>query len=122
MPPYVIVHNEISLDARMDALNVDMRRFYGLAATWREDCTLVGTDTLLAATPDLALIEPATPDPSAQEGGDAAGHAPILAVVDSRGRLPGVARLRDQPYWRASSLSAARQRPRRTSGNVRTPA
>jgi 2,5-diamino-6-(ribosylamino)-4(3H)-pyrimidinone 5'-phosphate reductase len=45
MLPYVVIHNEMSLDARMDGLDVDLGRFYALARTWREDCTLVGTTT-----------------------------------------------------------------------------
>ena len=40
MLPHVVVHNEMGLDARMDELEVDMGRFYALAGTWREDCTL----------------------------------------------------------------------------------
>lgn len=105
MLPHVVVHNEISLDARLDGLHVDMGRFYGLARTWSEDCTLVGADTLLAAMPGLADVAP-PPTPSASDassgegGGEASADAPLIAVVDSRGRLPGIARLRDQPYWR----------------------
>ncbi len=102
MLPYVVIHNEMSLDARMDGLDVDMGRFYTLAGTWREDCTLVGSETLLAGMPELG--DPAEPgaEPSggrAADGGASPG-APLLAAVDSRGRLPGLGRLRDQPYWR----------------------
>ncbi len=53
MLPHVVVHNEMSLDARMDGLEVDMGRFYSLAGTWHEDCTLVGSETLLAGMPEL---------------------------------------------------------------------
>ena len=59
MLPYVVIHNEMSLDARMDGLDVDMGRFYTLAGTWREDCTLVGSETLLAGMPELG--DPAEP-------------------------------------------------------------
>ena len=48
MLPHVVVHNEMSLDARMDGLDVNIGRFYTLAGTWHEDCTLVGSETLLA--------------------------------------------------------------------------
>ena len=103
MLPYVVIHNEMSLDARMDGLDVDMSRFYTLAGTWREDCTLAGSETLLVGMPELAdPAEPIAPEPA--DGGSGAGgapaHAPLLAVVDSRGRLPGLSRLRAQPYWR----------------------
>jgi 2,5-diamino-6-(ribosylamino)-4(3H)-pyrimidinone 5'-phosphate reductase len=102
--PHVIVHNEMSLDARMDGLDVDMGRFYTLAGTWHEDCTLVGSETLLAGMPELGDAE--TPvalgsgDTAGHQGGGASPDAPLLAAVDSRGRLPGLGQLRDQPYWR----------------------
>lgn len=102
MLPHVIVHNEMSLDARMDGLDVDMGRFYRLAGTWHEDCTLVGSETLLASMPELGEPAPAHEGDGASDspGGEASSDAPLLAAVDSRGRLPGLGRLRDQPYWR----------------------
>jgi 2,5-diamino-6-(ribosylamino)-4(3H)-pyrimidinone 5'-phosphate reductase len=104
MLPHVIVHNEMSLDARMDGLEVDMGRFYALAGTWREDCTLVGSETLLAGMPELADVGSALAlqpgGMTGRRGEDASPDAPLLAAVDSRGRLPGLGQLRDQPYWR----------------------
>jgi 2,5-diamino-6-(ribosylamino)-4(3H)-pyrimidinone 5'-phosphate reductase len=99
MLPHVVIHNEISVDARMDRLNVDMGRFYRLAATWKEDVTLVGADTILASMPELADAAAAVEMPSVQAS-DPTETSPLLAVVDGRGRLPGVAALRAQPYWR----------------------
>ncbi|MGE5228531.1 MAG: RibD family protein [Deltaproteobacteria bacterium] len=102
MLPHVVIHNEMSLDARMDGLDVDMARFYSLAGTWHEDCTLVGSETLLVGMPELgAAAEPvalALGD-AGHGGGGASPDAPLLAAVDSRGRLPGLGQLRDQPYW-----------------------
>ena len=104
MLPHVVVHNEMSLDARMDGLDVDMGRFYTLAGTWHEDCTLVGSETLLAGMPELGNAEQSVAlergDTPGQQGGAASPDAPLLAAVDSRGRLPGLAHLREQPYWR----------------------
>ena len=103
MLPYVVVHNEMSLDARMDGLDVDMGRFYELAGTWHEDCTLVGSETLLAGMPELAVADEPVGTESAEGGhggGGASPNAPLLAAVDSHGRLPGIGLLRDQPYWR----------------------
>lgn len=117
MLPYVVVHNEMSLDARMDGLDVDMGRFYTLAGTWHEDCTLVGSATILAAMPELGSAS----EPVALEVGDASGHGeaggerekdrPLLAAVDSRGRLPGLGQLRDQPYWRGVVALCAEHTP-----------
>ena len=104
MLPHVVVHNEMSLDARMDGLDVDMGRFYKLAGTWQEDCTLVGSETLLAGMPELGNAEQSlaleSGDTPERQGGGASPDAPLLAAVDSRGRLPGLALLREQPYWR----------------------
>ena len=103
MLPHVVIHNEVSLDARMDGLDVDMGRFYTLAGTWHEDCTLVGSETLLAGMPELGdAAEPVALEPGDagySGGGGAPPDAPLLAAVDSRGRLPGLSQLRDQPYW-----------------------
>ena len=92
MLPYVVIHNEMSLDARMDVLDVDMGRFYTLAGTWCEDCTLVGSETLLAGMPELGdPAGPGTPEPvhgGRADYGGASPDAPLLAAVDSRGRLP----------------------------------
>jgi len=113
MLPFVVVHNEMSLDARMDVLEVDMDRFYGLARTWKEDCTLAGSETLLTAMPELASasgeVPPGLEDDEGVAAAGAPADAPLLAVVDSRGRLPGLARLRSQPYWRdVLALGSAR--------------
>ena len=118
MLPYVVIHNEMSLDARMDGLDVDMGRFYTLAGTWHEDCTLVGSETLLAGMPELGdAAEPVALEPgeAGHSGGGASPDAPLLAAVDSRGRLPGLGQLRDQPYWRDVIALCARARRRRTS-------
>jgi len=106
MLPHVVVHNEMSLDARMDGLEVDMGRFYSLAGTWHEDCTLVGSETLLAGLPELGsageavALEPAESGHEATATGGNEDARPLLAAVDSRGRLPGLGQLRGQPYWR----------------------
>ena len=79
MLPHVVVHNEMSLDARMDGLDVDMGRFYELAGTWREDCTLVGSETLLAGMPELGVAGSAVAlerrDTTEHQGG---GASPTL--------------------------------------------
>jgi 2,5-diamino-6-(ribosylamino)-4(3H)-pyrimidinone 5'-phosphate reductase len=115
MLPHVVIHNEMSLDARMDRLDVDMGRFYTLAGTWHEDCTLVGSETLLAGMPELGEVTEAValePGDTGQSGGGGASpDAPLLAAVDSRGRLPGLSQLRDQPYWRDVVALCAEQTP-----------
>jgi 2,5-diamino-6-(ribosylamino)-4(3H)-pyrimidinone 5'-phosphate reductase len=126
--PHVIVHNEMSLDARMDGLEVDMGRYYALAGRWHEDCTLVGSTTLLSALPALAEAEwagaPEDAEGPAPRRAEVSSDAPLLAVVDSRGRLPGLARIRRQPYWRdvvslGSAATPAKHLERLEATNVR---
>ena len=81
MLPRVVLHNAISLDARVTGFPADIGLFYGLISHWQEDATLVGSETLLAATPADADAgsEPAAPNPD--------DLRPLLVAVDSRGRL-----------------------------------
>ncbi|WP_218578636.1 hypothetical protein [Phytohabitans houttuyneae] len=58
MRPYVVAHVAVSVEGATDGFAPDLAQFYGLAATWSEDVTLVGADTILAQEPALA----ATPD------------------------------------------------------------
>lgn len=99
MLPHVVLHNEISVDGRMDWLTVDMGLYYGLAARWEADAMLSGSNTLLNAYPpeqmqeeDEAVFEPPLRDPD-----DA---RQLLVIVDSRGRLRNWHLLRREPYWR----------------------
>jgi 2,5-diamino-6-(ribosylamino)-4(3H)-pyrimidinone 5'-phosphate reductase len=105
MLPKVVLHNAVSLDGRIDGFTVDMGLFYGLASQWREDATLAGCDTLLAATPP----DPGdVPEPSEPQPGDA---RPLLVVPDSRGRLRSWDYWRAQSYWRQAVALCSRATP-----------
>lgn len=96
--PRVVVHVAVSLDGATTGFSVDVRRFYELARTWQEDVTLAGADTILAQEDELARAP--RPGPAAD--------APLLAVVDSRGRVREWEALRDCGYW--SGVVALRSR------------
>jgi 2,5-diamino-6-(ribosylamino)-4(3H)-pyrimidinone 5'-phosphate reductase len=49
MRPNVILHNALSLDGRITGFPVDLGLYYQVASSWKEDVTLAGCDTLLAA-------------------------------------------------------------------------
>jgi 2,5-diamino-6-(ribosylamino)-4(3H)-pyrimidinone 5'-phosphate reductase len=51
MLPRVVLHNETSVDGRLDWLTVDMGLYYGLAERWQADAMLSGSNTLLNAYP-----------------------------------------------------------------------
>lgn len=103
--PYVVLHNETSLDGGLDHLNPDLGRFYSLARRWNEDATLVGADTILAMEEELVQEEAAAD--SLREPAD----LPFLVVVDSRGRIERWRELRDQPYWGRSLVLCCERTP-----------
>ncbi|SMD18255.1 2,5-diamino-6-(ribosylamino)-4(3H)-pyrimidinone 5'-phosphate reductase [Lentzea albidocapillata] len=87
--PYVVAHVAVALDGATTGFEPDVGRFYELAATWREDVTLTGADTILAQEEVLAAA--ARPGP-AEDG-------PLLAVVDGRGRVRQWEVLREVGHW-----------------------
>jgi len=90
---YVVLHVAVSVDGATKGFEPDVGRFYGLAATWREDVTLAGADTILAQ--EQALREATNPPGPRPDG-------PLLAVTDRRGRVPEwmFEALRNAGYWR----------------------
>lgn len=87
--PYVVVHVAVSLDGATTGFAADVGSFYRLVATWHEDVTLSGADTVLAQ--EAALRDGPRPGPSPD--------GPILAVVDSRARVHEWAALHEAGYW-----------------------
>jgi 2,5-diamino-6-(ribosylamino)-4(3H)-pyrimidinone 5'-phosphate reductase len=79
----------VSLDGATTGFNADVGRYSALARTWREDVTLTGADTILAQEEALAAAPRPGPDPD----------APLLAVVDGRGRVRAWDALRDCGHW-----------------------
>ncbi|NLI98928.1 RibD family protein [bacterium] len=97
MKPKVILHNATSLDGRMDHLSIDMGLFYGIASKWKEDATLVGSNTMLAAASEVpteneSAFEPPRIDPK--------DRRPLLVVPDSRGRIRFWHAARAWGFWR----------------------
>ncbi len=95
MLPYVVIHNAISADGRMDWITPDLGQYHGLAATWPAQAILSSSNTLLAA-PQEGVEENGSA--STEQPDQAAG--PLLVVVDSRGRVKNWPYWRRQPYWR----------------------
>jgi 2,5-diamino-6-(ribosylamino)-4(3H)-pyrimidinone 5'-phosphate reductase len=93
---YVVVHNSISADGGVEGFDVDLGLHYGLASSFDADVHLVGSDTLLAAGMETDAagggLEPPDDDPD--------DRRPLLAVVDSRGRVRSWTALREAPHWR----------------------
>lgn len=99
MLPRVILHSGVGVDGRMDWFSGDVGLYYELAGRWEAEAMLSGSNTVLAAfaaemvpPADEAADEPGPPGPN--------DPRPWLVIVDSRGRLDNLARLRRQAYWR----------------------
>lgn len=105
----LIVHNAVSLDGRLTGFDVDMETYYRLAGTWREDATLCGSGTILAA-PEGRKHERAGAAGWQPEPGD---KRPLLVVADSRGRVRCWQALRRAGLWRDAVALVSDRTPRR---------
>ena len=107
--PRVTLHNTISLDGRLTGFPVDVGLYYELAAAIPHDAVLSGSGTLVAAARENGVdLSGEDPPPGDRSGGD----GPLLIVVDSRGRLPRLAWLREQPFWRDVVVLCSGRTPR----------
>jgi 2,5-diamino-6-(ribosylamino)-4(3H)-pyrimidinone 5'-phosphate reductase len=87
--PHVVAHVAVTLDGATTGFAPAVGRFYQLAATWSEDVTLAGADTILAQEPALREA-PRRPAPAG---------APLLAVVDGKGRVREWEALGEVGHW-----------------------
>lgn len=109
MLPRVVIYNAVSLDGRITGFDVNMELYYGLAGEWKEDATLVGSNTLMKAEdeiPEDYVEAPSPPDVRADD------DRSLLVVPDSRGRIWFWPFLRDQPYWRGVLVLCTETTPR----------
>jgi len=109
MLPRVILYNAVSLDGRFDWLAADIGRFYTLVSRWKEDATLVGSETVLAA-PDAVPEE--TEEAFEPPKIALSDRRPLLVVADSRGRVRTWHYLKKQPYWKSGVALCSRATPK----------
>jgi 2,5-diamino-6-(ribosylamino)-4(3H)-pyrimidinone 5'-phosphate reductase len=97
--PFVVVHNVMSVDGRVDGFTPDIGQYYDAAAALEADCMLTGSDTILKAieTEGIAPDRDAPKEPSAVDPDD---ERPLLVIADSKGRINVWQALRDAGYWR----------------------
>jgi 2,5-diamino-6-(ribosylamino)-4(3H)-pyrimidinone 5'-phosphate reductase len=109
MLPKLIIHNEVSLDGRIDWFTPHPGTYYRLAGEFDADAHLTGADTLLSSAEELPpededlLVSPEVSD-------DDPGS--LLVVVDSRGRVRHWRTLRHAGYWRRFVALCAESTPR----------
>ncbi len=78
--PYVVLHNAVSIDGRIDGFPVDLGLFYGVTERWNEDAILTGSDTILAAEDPDEVVDLEV-EPTYNRS------LPLLVVVDSHARV-----------------------------------
>jgi 2,5-diamino-6-(ribosylamino)-4(3H)-pyrimidinone 5'-phosphate reductase len=110
MLPRLVIYNAISVDGRITGFPVDLGAYYGLISVWREDVTLTSSETILTAPEQL---EPDPPDPATFTSPAPVPRdtRPIVAVVDSRGRLRCWQALRQAAHWRDAVALCAESTP-----------
>jgi 2,5-diamino-6-(ribosylamino)-4(3H)-pyrimidinone 5'-phosphate reductase len=102
MLPRVILHIAMSLDGRIANFPADLELYYLLAARWKPDAILFGSETVLEASrQDPPLEVP----PEHEEIFRPLEHAdsdyrPLMVIADSRGRVRCWDAIRKWPYMR----------------------
>jgi 2,5-diamino-6-(ribosylamino)-4(3H)-pyrimidinone 5'-phosphate reductase len=108
MLPKIFIHNEISLDGRIDWMADDHGLYYETIPRWPVDAMLSGSQTILDAV-DLTADQVASDfQPAARNFDDV---RQLLVVVDSRGQIENWAAIRNQPYWRDVVVMCSRSTP-----------
>lgn len=110
MLPRVVLFNAVSLDGRTGGFIVDQGQFYGLAASWKEDATLAGAETILKACQEAPSENERAFEPP-DRGRDPNDPRPLLVVPDSRGRVRSWHFLKAWPYWRGFISLCSRSTP-----------
>ena len=105
--PRVISHLAVSADGRIAGFEADLGLFYGLAATWREDATLVGSETAVAGAAAAGVPRDGR-TPADLPAADPRDRRPWLVICDSRGRVREWDWWRQQPYWRGGLALVSR--------------
>jgi 2,5-diamino-6-(ribosylamino)-4(3H)-pyrimidinone 5'-phosphate reductase len=95
--PRIVLHNEVSLDGRMDWFAPDIGQYYELAGTWPADAILAGSETILSAPEQSSDAEVTKPEADELQDNSS---LPLLVVPDSRGRIQNWGFWKYQPYWR----------------------
>ncbi|UCG42144.1 MAG: RibD family protein [candidate division WOR-3 bacterium] len=108
--PKVIIHNLLSADGRMDWFEPDIGLYYEVAAAFREQAILTGSETVLQA-PDQVPPPEQTPEPEPRPRGP--DRRPLFVVVDSRARIDSWHYLKTQPFWRACLVLVSESTPKR---------
>jgi len=113
MLPRVILHVATSLDGRITNFPANLDLYYTLAATWKPDAILFGSETVVAAVRENPSLEVPqehedlfTPPEGAED------TRPLLVIADSRGRVRCWDAIRTWPYMRDLSAFCSAATPK----------
>jgi 2,5-diamino-6-(ribosylamino)-4(3H)-pyrimidinone 5'-phosphate reductase len=106
MRPEVIVYNAVSVDGRIDHGNFDLEMYYGIAAKMKTEAIVFGSETIVSSG-----LEDTEGD-TYVHADDPTDRRPMVAIVDSRGRVRCWNKLRCQPYWRDIVALVSESTPR----------
>lgn len=98
--PYVICYLAISLDGRLDGFDVDLERYYGIAARFEADAILSGSETAIVALEKYSGVENVCDEGPAPARAPFDDGRPLFAVVNGRGRVRRWSVFQQAPYWR----------------------
>lgn len=106
--PHVVLHVAVTLDGQTKGFSPSIAEFYGLAQHWREDATLVGSRTILGSQEGGKVDQSSA---TAAWPVSARSERPLLAVVDSGGRVRCWGALGAAGIWKSAvSLGSKRTR------------
>jgi len=108
--PYVVIHNVLSIDGRIDGFVPDTGIYYESAAALDADCMLTGSDTILKAM-EAEGVGPDEDVPASAPAVRSDDDLPLLVVVDSQGRVSTWQALREAGYWRDVMALISRSTP-----------
>lgn len=97
--PYVICYLAVSVDGRLDGIEVDLERYYAIAARFEADAILSGSETAIAAIEKYAGVENSFDDGPAPQHAPDGDPRPLIAIVDGRGRVRRWSVFQQAPYW-----------------------
>ncbi|HUU82897.1 MAG TPA: RibD family protein [Phycisphaerae bacterium] len=97
MLPHVILHNQVSVDGRINGFAPDLGLHYQVASRLKMDAHLAGSNTIFNPNEPIPpegaeAFEPPTTKPD--------DPRPLMVVPDSRGRVRNWHVLRNAGYWR----------------------
>ncbi len=97
MKPRVILHNQVSVDGRIDWFPANIGLHYDVAGRLGMDAHLAGSNTIFNPQQPLPPEDDDAFKPPERKADD---RRPLLVVPDSGGRLRNWHVLGQQPYWR----------------------